>query len=261
MNEQRELLEIVRYTDGEISFQTDAVVREFSFSLIVNGLKIVTLACLDDQLEELGVGFLFTEGLLDNYSQIVTYKLCSKRERLEVVTTLQDTDLETYLGSVERTTGCGGGISGTTVGIESRTFPKLPLDFADIPAMMLDFQKMSKLFKETGGVHSAALVKDNKVVFFAEDIGRHNAVDKVIGGSLLGEKVVSDYHLLVSGRISSEIVRKAIRMKIPLIISQAAPTSRGISLAWRSGLYLIGFARGKRFNIYTGLNELIRGKK
>ncbi|MBW6515612.1 MAG: formate dehydrogenase accessory sulfurtransferase FdhD [Candidatus Cloacimonetes bacterium] len=256
MDNQRYLTEILRYYDNAYHLETDIVIKELSLSLIINGYRFTTLACLDNQLKELGIGFLFSEGLLTKASDIKEVNLCDKRTRLEIDTNIKTRDLEKYLSKMEQTTGCGGGISGELSSNDKRPFQKISLDLSLIPDLMFNFQQQSILFKETGGVHSAALgIKDN-LVFFAEDIGRHNAVDKVIGAAMFNNKNMSDYYLLISGRISSEIVRKVIRLRIPLIISQAAPTSKAISLAWQNGIYLIGFARGKRFNVYTGLNEI-----
>jgi FdhD protein len=222
----------------------------------LNDINITTIACLDDKLKDLGIGFLSTEGILRNLDEVEKIELCNKRTRLDIKTTHDNSEILKYLQTVEKTTGCGGGISGSTIISGSSHFIVLPLSLSSIPDLMVKFQGLSTLFIQTGGVHSAALVKDDEINFFAEDIGRHNAVDKVIGSAFLGGRNIKEFYLLTSGRISSEIVRKAIRLDIPLILSQAAPTSRAISLAWQYGVYLIGFARGRRFNIYTGIHQV-----
>jgi|SRR5690554_1585947 len=258
MDDQLLLSEILRYQNGNINYRTDIIIRENSLTLKINGLEIATLACLDDKLEELGVGFLNTEGVINGLQDLKEFKLCNKRTRLDVRITRSEEELREYMQNSERTTGCGGGVSGVMIEKEMRQFSDLSIDPDRIPDLMLKFQNQSVLFRQTGGVHSAALIKDTDIFSFAEDIGRHNAVDKVIGTALLEGRKASDFYLLTSGRISSEIVRKAIRLQIPLIISQAAPTSRAVSLAWQYGIYLIGFARGTRFNIYTGLHKISR---
>ena len=256
MDDQRYLSEILKYIDGKTEWQTDIVIREATLSLILNGIKITELACLDEKHLELGVGFLYSEGLLNNSNQIKDIFLCDQRVRLEIKADIEESSIIEYLGSIEKTTGCGGGISGRITSPGKTSFRKRPLSLSLIPELMIEFQKLSSLFYQTGGVHSAGLVSDNQIIEFAEDIGRHNAVDKVIGSAIINHKLVTNLTLLTSGRISSEIVQKGIRSSIPMIISQAAPTSRAINLAWYHGIYLIGFARGKRFNIYTGLNEI-----
>ncbi len=104
---------------------------------------------------------------------------------------------------------------------------------------------------QTGGVHSAALADRQKIHLFAEDIGRHNAVDKLIGKAFLAGIPVEDKILLSSGRISGEIMTKVIRNRIPIMISRTAPTCMSITYAEDHGITLIGFARGNRMNIYT----------
>jgi FdhD protein len=121
---------------------------------------------------------------------------------------------------------------------------------------MKEFSQSSALFRETGGVHLAALVKNGKIRYFAEDIGRHNAVDKAAGKAILADDEPRDFLLYCSGRISSEIVRKAVRLGIKLIISRSAPTSEAIRLGWDYKVYLIGFARSEKMNIYTGFTEI-----
>ncbi len=256
MDDQRLLVEIIKYVKGQTSFETDIVIKETTLSLIVNRVKIISIACLDDKLKELGTGYLLSEGLVTDISGIRESRLCERRTRLEIEADLPESAIRQYLATSESTTGCGGGISGSLNSFSTNSFSGIPLKLVDIPELMKKFQHSSVLFKQTGGVHSAALILPGKISFFAEDIGRHNAVDKVIGEALLRKEKIEEYSLMISGRISSEIVRKAARLKIPLILSQAAPTSRAISIAWRQGIYLIGFARGNKYNIYTGLKEI-----
>ena len=125
------------------------------------------------------------------------------------------------------------------------------IDVEKLFSLFKDFQKKSELYKSTGCIHCAALADSENIIFLAEDIGRHNAVDKVIGYALLNEITLRNKVLLISGRISSEMVLKAGKWKIPVIVSRSAPTSLAITLAEKIGLTVIGFLRGKRCNIYT----------
>ncbi|MFH0931677.1 MAG: formate dehydrogenase accessory sulfurtransferase FdhD, partial [Candidatus Zixiibacteriota bacterium] len=121
----------------------------------------------------------------------------------------------------------------------------------EIIKLMKEFEVKSSVFKSTGGTHSAALADKEKILLFKEDIGRHNAVDKILGESLIENIPWQDKLLISSGRVSSDILLKAGRAKINLIISRSAPTSLALELAQRLGITVIGFARGKRMNIYT----------
>ena len=113
------------------------------------------------------------------------------------------------------------------------------------------FQHHSLIFKTTGGVHSAALCDNRNILLFADDIGRHNAVDKIFGEALLKDIPTDDRIILTSGRIPSEILLKVAKRRIPIIISVSAPTNLGVKLAADLGITLIGFVRGKRMNVYT----------
>ncbi len=116
---------------------------------------------------------------------------------------------------------------------------------------MTDFQKESKIYLQTGGVHSAALADNAGILIFKEDIGRHNAIDKVIGQGLREKVDFSNKIMITSGRISSEVLLKTQKCRIPLIVSKSAPTNQAVKLAKDMGITLIGFARGARMNVYS----------
>ena len=148
--------------------------------------------------------------------------------------------------------GCGVG----TLLFAEKKFSIIPNDKVkitngSISAIMNEFNKSSELFLATGGVHSAAISDGNSILVMREDIGRHNAIDKVIGNMYLGKNSLNDKIILTSGRISSEIVLKVIYAGIKMIISRSAPTQKAIELAEENGITLIGFARSTNFNIYS----------
>jgi len=116
---------------------------------------------------------------------------------------------------------------------------------------MESLQQQAVLFKATGGVHSAALADTEKILFFCEDIGRHNAIDKIIGEAIKAGTATDDKIIVSSGRLSSEILLKAAKLQIQMLVSRAAPTSLSIELAESLNITLVGFVRGKRINIYS----------
>ncbi|RQD74048.1 MAG: formate dehydrogenase accessory sulfurtransferase FdhD, partial [Candidatus Syntrophonatronum acetioxidans] len=123
---------------------------------------------------------------------------------------------------------------------------------AQISTLMKDLQKRADLFRQTGGVHSSALGTAEGIISFCEDIGRHNAVDKLLGECIDKEISLEDKMLITSGRLSSEILLKAAKIGIPVLLSRAAPSSLSVELARKLGITMVGFIRGKRMNIYAG---------
>ena len=153
------------------------------------------------------------------------------------------------------TTGCGRGMafySYADLDRKKKVLSDLRVAPADVLALSKGFQGASELYRSTHGVHSAALCDARKILVFAEDIGRHNAVDKVIGRCLLDGLDLTDRILVTSGRISSEILFKAAGCGIPVLISKSAPTDMGVDLARELGITLIGFVRGGGMNVYAG---------
>ena len=128
---------------------------------------------------------------------------------------------------------------------------QLKISAPEVSILVEEFVQRSKVFKATGGVHSAALCDATKILLFSEDIGRHNAIDKIFGECLLKEVPTDDHIVVTSGRVSSEILLKVARRNIPILISKSAPTNLGVKLATQLGMTLIGFARGKRMNAYA----------
>lgn len=131
----------------------------------------------------------------------------------------------------------------------------LKLDLEIIKKNMIDFNRRSELFQKTGGVHSCGLYFQDEMLVFEEDIGRHNALDKIIGRALLDRIDLEDKMVLTSGRVSSEILIKIARRGISTIVSMSAPTNLAIELAKELSINLLGFVRGERLNIYTNLED------
>ena len=151
------------------------------------------------------------------------------------------------------TSGCGGGVTGNVAGNVEVPFNQIEMHVN--PQTILDeikiFYDESELYLLTGCVHKAMLYLEDGTTVAAEDIGRHNAIDKVVGKCKLQNLDTSKSVLFVSGRLSSEMVVKAVMHKIPIVVSRTAPTHLGVTTAHTHGITLIGFARGRKMNIYT----------
>jgi len=237
---------------GESLELQDDVVTESAVQINLNDTELVTLLSCAYEEKELGVGFLRTEGFIDGADDIAGFE--QKDSSLYFTIPQEKFDKESRIQKYI-TSGCGRGVSFAIAkkslerkGEETVMAPIVSAE--EISDLMREFQSRSELFKSTGGVHSAALCTAKEVLFFSEDIGRHNAVDRVIGKALLAGVSTDDKVLLSSGRISSEIARKVAFADIPLLVSRSAPTTRALRIAQELGLTVVGFARGRRMNIY-----------
>jgi FdhD protein len=243
---------ILRATRDRIKEMEDIVVKEFHLTIILNDRELVTLLCSPEKLDFLAIGFLFSEGLINSKRDIKEIDLDAE-ENLVRVATKKPLKFPKDILSKRLIGSSGGKGASPFVGIDPRS--KIDTSIYVSPSEVLDlvdqFVHRSGLFESTGGVHSAALCDTKSILVFSEDIGRHNAIDKVFGECLLKDIPIHDRLLVTSGRVSSEILSKAAKRRIPLLISKSAPTNLGVQLANEVGITLIGFVREKRMNIYT----------
>ena len=244
---------ILRIEEGHKKKAKDVVVREFPLTIVLNGKQLVTLLCSPESLDCLAIGFLFSEGLVKSRMDILSLEVDGGRGVAWVETKGGRMPSEDFLSKRYITTGCGKGTSfpGLPAGKMKKNESKLSLSNLSISNLMREFQERSVTHKETGGVHSAALADAKGITVFSEDIGRHSAVDKVIGECILKGVSMKNHILLTSGRISSEILMKISRAGIPVVVSKSAPTDMGVRIAEKTGITLVGFARGNRMNVYS----------
>ena len=250
---------ILKISGDDVEGIIDEVAVELPIRLVLNTSQLVTLLCTPTELEELAIGFLLSEGLLRDKTAIRRLEIDEKDLSVRIELSDLPSDWEKLFEKRTISSGCGKGISFTS-NMRTAAGPirvhgaMTTLD--GIRKLLNDFRTISKLYLETGGVHSAALSDGNTLLFFSEDIGRHNAVDKLIGKAFLRSVPIESTILITSGRVTSEIVAKTGRCRIPLLISRAAPSCMAISLAEDLGITLVGFARGDRMNIYTWPNRI-----
>jgi FdhD protein len=237
----------------------DKVVAEAPLTIIINDVELSTLLCSPAKLKELAVGYLVAEGFISSADDIKSISLNEKTTtiRIETRKSIDKADLDKKRII---TSGCGRGQTFYNYRDFSNCLPiksKFKIEAKVIAKLMGEFQKKSETFKETGGVHSAALCREGRILAFSEDIGRHNAIDKIIGEAVLKGENPKDKYLMTSGRMSSEIVIKAARLEVPLIVSRSAPTGMAVRIAKQLNLTLVGFARGPRMNVYTGEDRIL----
>lgn len=238
----------------EVSRLEDIVVMEYPFTIYINDKELITLLCSPKSLKYLAVGFLYSEGFIKSFSDIKNITI-DKEKGIANILLKEDKELVSKLfGKRTITSGCGKGTIFYNI-IDSFKSKPIKEDFSIKPKkivkLMRQFNKKSELFLNTGGVHSCAIANFDDIILFEEDIGRHNALDKVIGKALVEKIDLRDKIVLTSGRISSEILIKAAKNQIPIIVSRSAPTSLAVEMARELNILLIGFVRGEKMNIYS----------
>ncbi len=255
MPEETEIVSVLRITEQDCTEIRDVVAREFPLTIILNNQELVTLTCSPANLKYLVLGFLASEGFIRAREEVKSI-LVDNRRGVARVETKGRPDIAAGDLIFKRiiTSGCGKGASFYSVGnaanaamVESKT----EISASQVFAIMREFQHRSEVFKNTGGVHSAALTDGERLLIFAEDIGRHNAIDKIFGQCLWENATTEDRVIVTSGRVSSEILFKVAKRNIPIIISRSAPTDLAVDTASDLGITLIGFVRGKRMNVYA----------
>jgi len=225
----------------------DILAIEKKIKIFINDQEIVSLSASPIYVKELITGFLKTEEILKGDWCHEKISIYDNGKEIEVKVSLEGF---VSLENKTITSGCMSSVS-FIKDLKSKIEDDLKINPEKLFTLFKDFQTNSLLFKKTGCIHAAGLADENNILFIAEDVGRHNAVDKVIGWALLNKVSFKRKIMLVSGRISSEMVLKTAKWKIPMIVSRTAPTSLAVELADKVNLTIIGFLRGNRFNIYT----------
>lgn len=238
---------ILKVENGKVQSLEDFLAVESKIKIFINNEEIISLSATPIQIKELIVGFLLTENIVKGSWCPEEIKIIEKNGEIEVRLEIEG---KLDLTGKTLTSGCMASVSFMNE-LPEKYKDDFKIKLEQLFSLFKDFQKKSKLYKSTGCIHYAGLAEPEKIIFLGEDVGRHNAVDKVIGHALLNRIPLRNKILLVSGRISSEMVLKAARWKVPVIVSRGAPTSLAIELAKKTGLTVIGFLRGNRCNIYT----------
>lgn len=249
-----ENLKITRYREDSSEEAEVSLIKEVPLTIFLNGKEVVTLLCLGDHMKELALGFLGSEGFINNFSDIKSVRMDEEKGVAEVETAAENPLVEGLFERRTITSGCGKGSTFYNV-MDAFKCKKIESDIRVKAAYLLDLMKrlheFSGLYRETHGVHNAALADVNGIIIFREDIGRHNAVDKINGYSLLNQVGLSDKIIVTTGRVSSEILIKAGKMGIPIILSRSVPTALAVSIAGEIGITIAGFARGGSLSIYS----------
>lgn len=272
-------LDYIEYDGAERRHVERPVIAETPWVLYVDGRELVTFMCSPVRLHALAFGFLVSEGIITELSDVWRLKVYVEENQVyqffpeagldelmtivscaEAVGTIDVRLVRPMPQRPERrvlTSGCGGGIT-----FDDLSAHRPPLvserrvTAAQITALMRALDYEATLYRTSRGVHTSALA-DDQILVLAEDVGRHNTLDKIRGECLLTQTDTRDCLLLTSGRISSEMIGKARKMNVPIVVSRTSPTAMSVQLARQWNMTLIGYARAPRFRIYAGAERVI----
>jgi FdhD protein len=237
---------------GEWSEAEKEVVEEGVITLYVNGAEWAVWMATPLEQDKLALGFLFNEGFITGRGDVRSVAVNAPGTCVDVWL-----DLPAGAQPPQRrilTSGCGGGLTFADL---SQALPPVPLDLPltatpqRLAQLMHELQPPESLHAQAGGTHTAGLADQDQLLDVCEDIGRHNAIDKVCGGCLLRGDETRGRLLLCTGRVSSDMLRKAARMGCPIIASRTTPTSLAVQLAQTWNITLVGYVRGNALSVYT----------
>jgi len=244
--------------DHEGRLQEIAVVEERPLTIFLNSREIVTAMTIGDYPEYLALGFLRNQGMLTDADRVTGVDYDEELETV-VVRTAVETSHEEKLKKKTRTSGCAvGTVFGDMMeGLEDLTLPATPLHTSWLYSLSAQINTMPSLYLEAGAIHGTVLCKGDAPLVYMEDVGRHNAVDKIAGWMLQEGESAADKLLYTTGRLTSEMVIKTALMGIPALASRSGFTAWGVEIAREVGLTLIGRMRGKRFICLSGEDRLV----
>ena len=248
----REIIVEKFYEDG-IETVEDYVIKEDKIGFFLNGKKFLSVMSIAQHQDAHLVGFLLSEAVINDFTDIESITVSEDGLKVEVIANVSDEGYSNLFKEKTLTSGCCIGVTGNAEKVFDCAFinTDYKVQAKDILSNMRLFNNSSKLFDNTGCVHKAELILEDGTIFIAEDIGRHNAIDKVIGLASMNKKDVKKSVLYATGRLSMEMVVKCVMHKIPIVVSKAAVTFQGIKSANEHGVTLVGFARGNKMNVYT----------
>jgi FdhD protein len=234
------------------------VVEERPLTIFLNGQEIVTAMTIGDYPDFLAIGFLRNQGMLQDSDDLIGADYDAELETV-VVRTKNQTNYEEKLKKKTRTSGCAvGTVFGDMMeGLEGITLPETTIRQTWLYALSSKINQTPSLYLEAGAIHGTVLCQGDRPLVYMEDVGRHNAVDKIAGWMLTTGTDASDKILYTTGRLTSEMVIKTAMMGIPTLVSRSGFTAWGVDIARDVGLTLIGRLRGNRFVCLSGENRLI----
>lgn len=224
---------------------------EMELTIFLNNQELVTILCTPNKLNCLVLGFLYSEGIISGLGDVLGMRVCDDETTADVKLSNSKYELPRQR---TLTSGCGGGSTFTTEGLKvDSNFTVTP---TEVLSQMKSLMEHEEIYRVSGGVHTSALSDGKDMLVVAEDIGRHNTLDKILGECLLRGISTRDQLVLTTGRVSSEMLRKATKMQAPVLVSRHTPTAKAITLAQDLGIALVGQVRGNRLSVYSHSERL-----
>ncbi|SHI79765.1 formate dehydrogenase accessory sulfurtransferase FdhD [Parasporobacterium paucivorans] len=245
-----------KMSDGVWYESGENIVQEKAVTIYVNSKELATIVCSPWDLKNMAVGFLCSEGILNDKSKLKSLRI--DEEKGLVYTEVEGFEnavsgkifLKRYINPC-----CGKGRASFYYSSDALICKLVDSDLKISGQQILDLSKeledRSDIFKETGGVHCSGLADRSEILLFSEDIGRHNTLDKIYGKCFLEDIPTHDKIIVFSGRVSSEILLKAVKMSVSILISRSAPTELALDLAENLGVTVVGFSRDDRCTVFT----------
>lgn len=241
--------------DGDWDEVEGEVIEESFVSIFVNGRELATIMSTPRDQDKLALGFLCNEGIIADLDDVRAVHLCPSGACVDVWLNRVEFDLPRR---AILTSGCGGGVTFDDL---AQTQAPLESDLTIAPSrlveLMVEMQQRGTLYARSRGVHTSALSDGRRIVAVAEDVGRHNTIDKLRGDCLQRGIDPRDHILLATGRISSEMINKAAKMGCPIVASRTSPTSMSVRLAREWNITLCGYVRRGRMNVYAHPERLV----
>lgn len=254
--------EVVRVKNNEVNVIQDTIVTEYAITVKINQTEFVTMVCTPEYVEDMVIGYLASERVIRNFNDIKEIWYQEDEGFVHITTNhinpiYQQTQNKRYITSCCGMSRQGFVFVNDALAAREMKDINIKITTTDCFRLMREMQNSADMFKETGGVHNAALCDANGIILSRMDIGRHNALDKIYGYCLKNNITMQDKIIVFSGRISSEILLKVSKIGCEIVLSKSAPTELALQLAEQLGITTVGFIRNDSLNIYTHKERIL----
>lgn len=251
---------VVKIEEGIREDFNEFLVCEYPLTIFLNKRKIATLFCSPENLKALALGFLRTQQFITKLGDVKDFELDELQGMAEVETVDKNISAEKFYSRKVYLKNLEGDNENYSNFFDSLNCEPIDsnviLSFEKVYELMEKTLVHTEVFRKAGGLHCVGLCNTENVMTICQDVGRHNALDKIIGQSLMNNIFLKDKIITLSARVSLEMILKAAKMQIPIIISKSSPTSLSVALAKKLNITLIGFVRGKKMNIYANEDRI-----